>query len=143
MRFKPTKGRADQFKTARAVLRQRDTYLLAIHSSFWAKKHKRWGLPGGGIERGEEPHFAVQRELEEELEIYHQEFCEVGPFTYKGAQHMVYGADIHQTIHDFDRSELLQIKWFTLNEIESLASNRQLHAGYELEAILRFNNMSV
>lgn len=127
------------YKTARAVLHHDDSFLLAIHSSFWAKKHKRWGLPGGGIERGEDPLVAVQRELEEELELYHQQFIELGAYAYKGAQHIVYGATIDTRVTEYDESELLDLRWFTLGEVQNLHASGDLHAGYELQAIEQFN----
>ena len=41
------------YKTARCILYREDEFLLAVHSSFWGARHRRWGLPGGQIERGE------------------------------------------------------------------------------------------
>ncbi len=130
------------YKTARAVLQHGDAFLLAVHSSFWAKKHKRWGLPGGGIERGEDPLFAVQRELEEELELYHRDFVEIGAFSYKGANHIVYGATIEFRISDYDTSELLDLGWFSMDEVRNLHASGDLHAGYELAAIEQFKQHS-
>jgi 8-oxo-dGTP pyrophosphatase MutT (NUDIX family) len=127
-----------RYRTARAVLRHKDEFLLAIHSSFWARREKRWGLPGGNIERGEHPLSTVQRELEEELELYLSEFTEIGPYYYKGDDHMIYGADTDQRVQDYDTSELLDLRWFSLDELQSLDRDRKLHAGYELQAIRQF-----
>jgi len=127
-----------RYHTARAVLRFEDRYLLAIHSSFWARKDKRWGLPGGGIERGEDPLNAVIRELEEELELYLSHLTEIGAYFYKGNDHIVFGADTDQLIQDYDESELLDLRWFTLPELQQLEGERKLHAGYELQAIRQF-----
>ena len=126
------------YRTARAVLRHDNQFLLAIHSSFWARREKRWGLPGGGIERGEHPVDAVRRELVEELELHLQDFTEVGAYFYKGRDHMIYGADTQQKIQDYDTSELLDLRWFSISELQSLDQNRKLHAGYELQAIRQF-----
>ena len=109
-----------------------------MHSSFWAKKEKRWGLPGGGIERGEDPLTAVQRELEEELELYVPELTEVGAYFYKGTDHIIFGAESERLIHTYDRSELLDLRWFSLTELQNLDRQRKLHAGYELQAIRQF-----
>lgn len=127
-----------RYRTARCVLRFEERYLLAIHSSFWAKSDKRWGLPGGGIERGETPVNAVQRELEEELDIYINDFTELGAFYYKGHDHLIFGADAHRLIDSYDEKELLDLRWFSLAELENLASERKFHAGYELQAVRQF-----
>ncbi len=126
------------YRTARAVLRHDNQFLLAIHSSFWAKREKRWGLPGGEIERGEHPQQAVQRELEEELELSLNQFTEIGAYFYKGNDHMIYGADSGTRVQSYDTSELLDLRWFSLEELQELDTARKLHAGYELQAIRQF-----
>lgn len=112
--------------------------MLAVHSSFWARKEQRWGLAGGGIERGEDPRDAVRRELEEELELYHTNFTELGAYRYKGHDHMIYGADINYLVNTFDEKELLDLRWFSLQELQDLDAQRKLHAGYELQAVRQF-----
>ena len=123
------------YKTARCILYRDDTYLLAVHSSFWRAKHRRWGLPGGQIEWGESAELAVKRELEEELCLYIPTLIEVGPFPYKKALHMVYAAEARDPIEDWDDSELLDLRWFSEPEVVSLKGDNALHANYELEAI--------
>ena len=115
-----------------------DEFFLAIHSSFWAKREQRWGLPGGNIERREEPEYAVRRELEEELDLYVPDFVEIGPYRYKGHDHMVFGAEISEKVTSYDDTELLDIGWYNLNKIRELDQERRLHAGYELDAIEKF-----
>ncbi len=127
-----------RYRTARCVLRFEDRFLLAVHSSFWARRDQRWGLPGGGIERGEEPVVAVQRELEEELELYLQDFTEVGAYHYKGNDHMVFGAESDRLVLEYDDTELLDLRWFTLGELLDMDMDRKLHAGYELQAVRQF-----
>ena len=119
-------------------MRFEDRYLLAVHSSFWARSDKRWGLPGGGIERGEAPVEAVQRELEEELDVSISEFTELGAYYYKGNDHMIFGADTNRLLASYDEKELLDVRWFSLSELQDLDANRKLHAGYELQAIRQF-----
>ncbi len=112
--------------------------MLAVHSSFWAKPNRRWGLPGGGIEWREAPEVAVKRELREELELTVDAVTEVGAYPYKGHQHMVFGADIDRQITYYDDSELLDIGWFSRAEIDDFAKQGKLHAGYEHDAIATF-----
>lgn len=132
MRFK------SRYKTARCVLMCEHEFFLAVHSSFWAKRERRWGLPGGGIERHEAPEYAVRRELEEELELHVPTFTEVGAFRYKGNEHMVYGARIDTRIDTYDDTELLEVGWYDLNQVRGLSAANRLHAGYELNAIETF-----
>ena len=123
------------YKTARCILYREDQFLLAVHSSFWGKQHRRWGLPGGQIEWGESPESAAARELEEELSVYLTGLMEIGPFPYKKALHMVFAAELVDPISNWDDSELLDIRWFNEPAIETLKEGNALHANYELEAI--------
>jgi len=110
-------------------------YLLAIHSSFWGKHRKRWGLPGGQIEWGESPEIAVTRELEEELSICVPALIEIGPYSYKRSLHMVYAAALEGPLGEWDDSELLDVRWFSEADVAALHTDDALHASYELDAI--------
>ena len=110
-------------------------YLLAVHSSFWGKSRKRWGLPGGQIEWGESPEIAVTRELQEELAIYVPKLIEIGPYPYKRSLHMVYAAVLDEPLGEWDDSELLDVRWFSEADVAALHTDDALHASYELDAI--------
>jgi 8-oxo-dGTP pyrophosphatase MutT (NUDIX family) len=126
---------AREFRTVRCILEQEDRYLLAVHSSFWGSREQRWGLPGGRIEWRESPTRAAARELAEELYLTIDEFVPVGAYYYKRAWHQVLAARTAATIQRFDERELLDVRWFDLPALETLAEQRRLHAGYELEAV--------
>ncbi|MFP6835810.1 MAG: NUDIX hydrolase [Pseudomonadales bacterium] len=123
------------FKTARCILYRDGNYLLAVHSSFWGARQRRWGLPGGRIETGESPQTAILRELEEELEVRLSDVMEIGAFPYKRALHMVYAAPLSGEIDDYDSRELLDIGWFSEPDVVALKARSELHSNYELEAI--------
>jgi NADH pyrophosphatase NudC (nudix superfamily) len=48
---------------------------------------------------------------------------------------MVFAAQMPDAITDWDDSELLDIRWFSEAEVQSLKQDSALHANYELEAI--------
>ena len=125
------------YKTARCILYRDDRYLLAVHNRFWLGAEQRWGLPGGQIEWGESPLAAASRELEEELQLYLPELVEVGAYSYKRCLHMVFAAPLEDDIESYDDSELLDIGWFSEDEVAGLKARSGLHANYELEAIRR------
>ena len=80
-----------RIKTVRCVIATGDKFLLAIHNNGLPINHRRWGLVGGRVDRGEAPEAAVRREVREELYIDIGELTEVGDFRYKGAWHRVFG----------------------------------------------------
>ncbi len=130
-----TQAQTTRYKTARCVLHRNGHFLLAVHSSFWRKTPRRWGLPGGGVEWGEQPEAAVRRELKEELNLHVGTLTPIGRFDYKRAAHMVYAADTDVHEFDWDETELVELRWFSMAEVEQLAADELLHAGYELDAV--------
>lgn len=125
----------ETYKTARCILYRDERFLLAVHGGFWGRRHQRWGLPGGQIERGETPAEAAARELEEELNLYVPELITVGAYPYKQALHMVYAASIDDPVERWDETELIDVRWFTEPDVVALKAEGGLHADYELEAI--------
>ena len=126
---------AERFKTARCILYRDDQFLLAVHNSFWRASDRRWGLPGGQIEWREAPRAAAIRELQEELGVRDSDLLEIGSFSYKHAQHMVYAAPFAGEIRDYDDNELVEIGWFDEAGVAAFKTQRRLHAGYEFEAV--------
>jgi len=61
-------------RTVRCILKQEGLYFLVMHQTRVFSGKKRWGFPGGRIERGEELRKALTRELREELYIAIDDF---------------------------------------------------------------------
>ena len=104
------------------------------HTRFFSAK-KRWGLPGGRIEPGEDTRRALIRELQEELYLSVDKLVEVGDYRYKGHFHRVYATEVSEPIIRFDRSEIKSIGWHSLENIEAYETRELLHTGFELQAI--------
>ncbi len=124
-----------RIKTVRCVIATGDRFLLAIHNNGLPINHRRWGLVGGRVDRGEAPEAAVRREVREELYIDIGELTEVGDFRYKGAWHRVFGVETTARVLRFDRSELFKIGWHTLGDVAAFEDQARLHTGFEHDAV--------
>ena len=109
-------------------------YLLADHNA--RKRTTFWGLPGGHIEWREDPMEAARREVHEELNIHISDLQWVGEYVYKNRLHAVYAAATDTAEFELDFSELAQVRWFSAREIAHLRDFKQLHAGYEYDAVI-------
>lgn len=123
-------------RTARCILTFEDQHMLVVHRGPGREHAPVWGLPGGHLDWGESPESAARRELQEELYLELGDLTEVGDYHYKDAWHRVYAAAVQAPVWEFDNSELLQVGWHSLDEVAQFQRGRQLHAGYELEALL-------
>jgi 8-oxo-dGTP pyrophosphatase MutT (NUDIX family) len=122
-------------RTARCVLVDADRHLLVVHAGKGRHRRPQWGLPGGHIDPGEAPDVAARRELREELYLSVDDLAFVDDYAYKGSWHRVYTARCGSPIHRFDDTELLEIGWFTVEDVQELADSGALHAGYEIDVI--------
>lgn len=122
-------------RTARCLLLDGDRHLLVVHAGKGRHRRPRWGLPGGHIDPGEAPDVAARRELREELFLSVEALRFVDDYAYKGSWHRVYTAPWSDPIVRFDDAELLEIGWFTIEEVQELADADALHAGYEIDVV--------
>ncbi len=111
------------------------------------KSRKKWGLPGGHVERNEDGVETVRRELREELylqssDIHTDDYLMLGDYYYRQNHHRIYGADIAQPIARYDKRGLTKIAWFPIDSIQQIARDGNLHAGYEVDAVLRYRDLS-
>jgi 8-oxo-dGTP pyrophosphatase MutT (NUDIX family) len=130
---RPRRDRA--LRTARCLLHDGERYLLVVHAGGNRHRTVRWGLPGGHIDFGERPEETVRRELREELRLEVEGLELVGDYAYKNGWHRVFFAPAPGPVHWFDEVELLRVGWHTVAEVDVLARQDALHAGYEVDVV--------
>lgn len=130
-------------RTARCLLVDGERHLLVVHAGKGRDRKPRWGLPGGHIDPGEAPERAALRELEEELELRLEgdALAHIDDYPYKGSWHRVYTAPWERPIARFDQTELLEIGWFSVGEVQELADSDALHAGYEIDVVRQLTSV--
>jgi|AP95_1055475.scaffolds.fasta_scaffold04130_3 8-oxo-dGTP pyrophosphatase MutT (NUDIX family) len=129
-----------KYKTVRCILKHDDRYFLVMHQTRFFSGKKRWGFPGGRLERGEALIEALARELREELYIAPQDYAELGDYRYKGHNHRIYGAFYSEPILKFNRSEIQGIGWHSLEDVRKFRDSGLLHTGFEFDAIKDFES---
>ena len=98
----------------------------------------KWGLPGGRVERGEEPLAGLKRELVEELHLRVSRAVELGDWWHRTENYRVFGSEAGRAVRWFDERELRAVAWLTYPQVVDLADAGRLHKGFELEAIHEF-----
>lgn len=88
-----------------------------------ARKRSRWSLPGGRIQRGETPHEAASRELEEETTLAVPELRYLFQFIGFNTRHHVFFADIAPHLNAKPASEIERCRWFAAVKIATLSSS--------------------
>ena len=111
-----------------AVIQDADRYLLARH-----RDSQLWSLVGGGIEPGESPEAAVQREVFEELGVKPAVHGIIGAYggrplenTYPNGDRVgyitvAYRCSLPSVDLTLERAEILETRWVSISEARELA----------------------
>jgi len=105
-------------KDRATVVCVRDNRILLV-----ARVRSRWALPGGRIRRGEAPHEAALRELEEETTLVAQRLVYLFQFRGFNTLHNVFLADVAQQATARPRNEIAKCKWFAPVKIATLSAS--------------------
>ena len=95
-------------------------------------------MPGGRLRDCEKPRAGLRRELHEELRLSVDSLLKLGDWRDRKKVHRIFGCEIHEPLDWFNRSEILGVGWFTLDQIIVLADAACLRRGFELAAIVEF-----
>ncbi len=134
---------AERISRVRCVLARNHRYLLVQHNNRLPENFGKWGLPGGGLDNGEEPTIGLRRDLVEEFQIRVGNVVLLGDWDYRYETHRVFGCEIESHIEFYDTNEILDIVWLTYDGVVGFAEAGQLHTGFELEAIRQFRSRTL
>ena len=124
------------------ILSPEGNKFLAAYKS----EKKKWDLPGGGIEHGEDPHRAIVREIEEEmgLQVISISRAPVHCFTsqFDGGSHhgewymnLVYRADVSDPKNYKPSDECERWVYFSPEEARALKVSTRYHVVQEVGRI--------
>jgi 8-oxo-dGTP diphosphatase len=105
-------------KDRATVLCVRDNRILLV-----ARERSRWALPGGRIRRGEAPHEAALRELEEETTLVANELMHLFQFSGFNTLHNVFFADVAEHTTAQPSNEIARCRWFAPVKIATLSAS--------------------
>lgn len=109
--------------TVRAFVKKDGKYLM-----IFAPWCERWTLPGGRVDGGETIEQAIERELQEELQLSTKSYKFVG--FGQGIQRSIQSGKTHAKLHMlfyvetdqdlvFDEEEVGDVRWMTLEELKN------------------------
>ena len=98
------------------------------------KNNFRWAIPGGHKLSGETIEYGLERELKEELGIINMEYKKIDTIKFplgKYIFNIFFSEDaINLNILQFQEDEVIQVKWFTKEEILKLIEEEKIARGY-------------
>ena len=113
------------------LINNEDKYLLEQTT---VRNNYKWAIPGGHVLSGETPEEALKRELNEELGISDLNYKKIDiiKFPYNS---YIFNVFYSETTIDTDLlvlqpDEVIQVKWYSKEEIIELIENDKISRGY-------------
>lgn len=109
---------------AGAIFNERGEILLCDHVF---RKGPPWGMPGGFLDRGEDPAAGLRRELREELglEIDHLEVAHVRTFPGTRQLEVIYRCTAAMAAPAISSTEVRRFGWFSPEELPELSRDQR------------------
>lgn len=134
------KSISNNFKVAavKALIVQENKYLLALHNHLPPEYTGMRTFLGGHIEDYDPtPEDALRREILEEIKVHIEVHFPLDIFYYHNRSYLVFVASI-QGDPVPDPSEILDLGWYTREEIRQMGQRNLLQTGFEEPAIDRY-----
>lgn len=116
-----------------AILVIRDQRILLVSQYRYAVGAQLWELPAGKVEVQETPDICAMRELEEEsgyrceaLELLSEFFTTPGFCSEKITVYEAKGLTKVEHPRAMDEDEMIETKWFTLDEVKDMLEHHQI-----------------
>lgn len=119
--------------------------IVLVKNYRYINDYESWEVPAGTIPPGTDPRDCVIEELKEEAgcvadknEVFH--FGNYYPSIGSGNQmfHCYYTKNAVEVTNDVDANEILDVKWFTKDEIKKMITDGTIKDGFTLVLLLRY-----
>lgn len=113
------------------LIKNNNKYLLEQSN---AQSNYHWSIPGGHLMAGETPESGLNRELKEELNIENISYKKIDTIKFpynKFIFNIFYSEDtINMNDLKFQQEEVIQVEWYTKDEILKLIEEEKIPKGY-------------
>lgn len=114
-----------------AIIKNNNKYLLEQAT---ARSNYTLAIPGGHVQAGEDGITGLKRELKEELDLEPKNIKHLETILYPYKNYIFNIYLIEESINTeeikYDSNEVLNIDWYTKNEIKSLIKQGKVNRGY-------------